>query len=267
LVDRWLAIVDEHLLSHWHRNAAAHGPGGYRHDASSSWVRDRLRLIKAEIDATTHEHILNRDLHLVTSRVEKRAAEAAPVLERQRLYSPTGEFKGWGQVNPTGHHLAGVDVKPLVGVHKVQHFRIVNVRLIKSLAGKQLDTIHDVLEKSESVGARVEDLRDELMSTFGVTKAKAALLARDQTLKLHSAITQERQQQAGIAEYRWSTSRDERVRGRPGGKWPDGLHWQLEGKIFRWDDPPVISKDGRRGHPGEDYQCRCVAVPILPKLE
>ena len=32
-------------------------------------------------------------------------------------------------------------------------------------------------------------------------------------------------------------------------------------QVFRWDDPP----DG--GHPGEAYNCRCVAEPIWPGLE
>ena len=41
-------------------------------------------------------------------------------------------------------------------------------------------------------------------------------------------------------------------------------HKRLNGKIFSWNDPPVIdTRTGRRGHPGDDYQCRCVAIPVF----
>ncbi len=41
-------------------------------------------------------------------------------------------------------------------------------------------------------------------------------------------------------------------------------HKALNGKTFRWDDPPVFdSRTGKRGHPGSDGRCRCYAEPIL----
>lgn len=63
----------------------------------------------------------------------------------------------------------------------------------------------------------------------------------------------------GIKKYRWRHSRDERVRGNPGGKYPKARpsHWAREGKIYSWNDPPP------GGHPGMDYQCRCTAEPVF----
>jgi uncharacterized protein with gpF-like domain len=29
----------------------------------------------------------------------------------------------------------------------------------------------------------------------------------------------------------------------------------------------VVSDDGRTGHPGDDYQCRCTAFPVLEDEE
>jgi hypothetical protein len=43
-------------------------------------------------------------------------------------------------------------------------------------------------------------------------------------------------------------------------------HAELDGERFRWDDPPVTNEDGDENHPGEDYQCRCTAYPVLPEL-
>ena len=115
-----------------------------------------------------------------------------------------------------------------------------------------------ILDDGFKAGTRVEDLRKQIRERFDVTRSKADLLARDQVLKLNAQITQTRQRQAGISEYRWSASNDERVR---------EYHRELDGSIFRWDDPPITNEDGDRNAPGEDYQCRCVAIPILPPLD
>jgi len=115
-------------------------------------------------------------------------------------------------------------------------------------------------------GTRVEEIRDRIQARMNVVRSRAELIARDQTLKLYGQIQEERQTQAGIEEYVWSTSQDERVRGNPGGIYPKshGNHWKLEGRTFRWDDPPVVDEEtGRREHPGGDFQCRCAAIPVL----
>ena len=49
--------------------------------------------------------------------------------------------------------------------------------------------------------------------------------------------------------YVWYTRNDNKVR---------NLHAERHGKIFRWDTPP------QGGHPGEDYNCRCLAIPYKP---
>lgn len=50
--------------------------------------------------------------------------------------------------------------------------------------------------------------------------------------------------------YIWRTEKDDRVRGK---------HAEREGKIFNWHIPP------ERGHPGEEYNCRCWAEPYRPE--
>lgn len=133
----------------------------------------------------------------------------------------------------------------------LDNFRAINVSRIKSLVGQELVEITQLLEASEATGARVEVLRESIQQRFNVTKSKAALLARDQTLSLNAQIARTRQQNLGITQYIWTTSQDERVR-------PE--HAELDGTIQSWAVPPPP------GHPGEDYQCRCVAFPVLPEL-
>ena len=55
-------------------------------------------------------------------------------------------------------------------------------------------------------------------------------------------------------------------------------HRALNGKLCRWDDDTVYSEDGGKtwksraaiggyiGHPGADYQCRCISSPDLSGL-
>ncbi len=108
------------------------------------------------------------------------------------------------------------------------------------------------MESQEVSSMRVEELRSLVMERFDVSKSRADLIARDQVLKLNGQITEERQTRAGVEQYVWTTAGDERVREE---------HAALEGQVIDWNSPPTV------GHPGEDYQCRCVAFPLIPEID
>lgn len=148
--------------------------------------------------------------------------------------------------------LLGIDVaRRDVGLGPiVEKFREDNVRLISSIPGELLTNVQTMLE--ENSGLRVEALAAKLQGSFDISDSRAALIARDQTLKLNGQITKTRQQSVGVTSYIWTTSNDERVREE---------HAALEGTIQQWDNPP------EPGNPGDDYQCRCTAFPILPEAE
>jgi SPP1 gp7 family putative phage head morphogenesis protein len=105
----------------------------------------------------------------------------------------------------------------------------------------------------KNLGGHVEGLQQAIEDEFGFSARRANLIARDQVLKLNGQLTQTRQVNAGIEEYIWTTSGDERVRDE---------HKDKEGQTFSWNDPPPDT-----GHPAEDYQCRCTAFPIIPELQ
>lgn len=132
-------------------------------------------------------------------------------------------------------------------------FREEQVALIRSLSVEKVARVRKVLD--EHRGARVQDVAKRLREETGASRSKAALIARDQVMKLNAAVTWERHTAAGITEYEWSTSGDERVR---------PSHARLDGRRFKYADPPVVDESGRTANPGEDYQCRCVAVPVIP---
>ena len=133
-----------------------------------------------------------------------------------------------------------------------------NISLVDRALRAYADDVRVVFSDPETFGLRVEALRDLLFERGRVSLSRAALIGRDQTLKTHAAIGRARMEAAGVTDYRWSTSRDELVR---------RMHMELEGERFAFDDPPVTNPAGDTNNPGEDYQCRCVPIPVIAELE
>jgi SPP1 gp7 family putative phage head morphogenesis protein len=147
----------------------------------------------------------------------------------------------------------------------VDTFRDKNIALMQKAGADYVDKVREILENPENEGLRVEELADqfraaaEAMGEKGDAFAsRAELIARDQTLKLNAQLTETRMTANGITRYTWSTSGDERVR---------PTHEEQEGKEFSWDDPPAVGSNGERCNPGEDIQCRCVPLPVLPDFD
>lgn len=127
-----------------------------------------------------------------------------------------------------------------------------NVGLIESIPKRYFADIEQLVKESALNGDRPEALSQDLEERYGVSESRARLLARDQIGKLNGDITQVRQTKLGITSYTWSTAGDERVR---------ESHRAHEGNVYAWDDPPADT-----GKPGDDYQCRCVALPNFDEL-
>lgn len=133
-----------------------------------------------------------------------------------------------------------------------------NAQLIRSIASQHINAIAGIVYENVMAGNRPREIEAAIRS-YGVTKSRAKLIARDQTAKVLSSISRARQQDAGFEFFKWDTSHDERVR---------ASHKEAQNRVtkygvgvYRWDDPPVIH--GEKLTPGMDYQCRCVALPVL----
>ena len=120
---------------------------------------------------------------------------------------------------------------------------------------KQIGRLRDMIEKNALSGYNRLELQKLIEVEFGVTKNKARFLARTETGLFVAQVRDERFQDAGITKYKWSSSQDTRVR---------ELHRELNGKVFDYSSPPIIDeRTGQKGNPGETYQCRCTAIPII----
>lgn len=139
-----------------------------------------------------------------------------------------------------------------------QAFVSKNVKLIKDMTGQQLGTMRQIVNSAVGEQLSYSALSEQIQDRLGVVGSRADLIARDQVLKANSQLSQFRAEAVGVRRYTWSSSQDERVR-------PD--HARLNGQVFSYAEPPVVDlKSGRRDNPGQDFQCRCLAIPQTDDL-
>ncbi len=126
---------------------------------------------------------------------------------------------------------------------------------IKNFVQSEIPKLRAEVEANAFAGFRADRLAEIIQQKYGVTKRKAAFLAEQETSLLVSKYREQRYRAMGSRRYVWSTSHDERVR-------PD--HKVLNGTTQSFDLPPVTNrKTGARNNPGEDFRCRCVAMPVI----
>lgn len=145
-----------------------------------------------------------------------------------------------------------------------------NYTLITSNAKNYVSKINTLTEQAIVNGLSPAKLSDEIRkATTGLSDKHCKLLARDQMGKLNGQITQAQMEEIGLDLYVWSTAYDDRVR---------DSHAIMEGLLCRWDDASLCSYDNGKTwvnrpsgaidlHPGQDIQCRCVALAFYPELE
>ncbi len=127
-------------------------------------------------------------------------------------------------------------------------------QLILSLPQNFVDLVEQMVLTGLRQGSHVRDLERSIKDKLAIAKQKAQLIARDQVSKYSGDLTKHHQTYAGIKQYTWQTSRDERAR-------PE--HRVLDGQVFDWDKPPVSEKNCERFHPRQGYRCRCDAIPVV----
>ena len=102
---------------------------------------------------------------------------------------------------------------------------------------------------------------------------RAELIARTETGKLNARINEAQAEDAGMEYYEWGAAMDGRTR---------PTHAAMDGRFCRYGEPDTwySYESGRmvrhprepaaecfHGMPGEDFQCRCTALPYFPELE
>jgi len=132
-----------------------------------------------------------------------------------------------------------------------------SVGLIRSIPQQYHTEVEGLVMRSVKAGRKLDVLTRELQQRYGVTRRRAALIARDQNNKTTAALTRARYEDLGIEKAVWLHS--------TAGKEPRPTHVKNSGKVYAvsegWFDPdPRVRK---RIWPGELINCRCVAKPVV----
>lgn len=122
---------------------------------------------------------------------------------------------------------------------------------------REIVKLRGEVQKSAFAGNRYESMVDAIQKSYGVSQSKAKFLARQETNILMAKYKETRYKDAGVTEYEWVCAK-----GSPNHP-VRPMHKKLDGKVFRFDKPPVVNIKGDRKNPGEDYGCRCFARPIV----
>ena len=130
-----------------------------------------------------------------------------------------------------------------------------NMKLkVHGWAKDQIGKMRTEVEANALAGHRYDGLISVIRDQYGASQRKAEFLARQEASLFVAKFRKERLGDAGVQYYRWSARGKNMTR-------PD--HWLLHGRIFRYDDPPIVDVAyGRMGNPGEDFNCLCADIPL-----
>lgn len=131
---------------------------------------------------------------------------------------------------------------------------------IKGFTKSEIARLRKAVMQSTLAGNRYETMVRSIQKRYGVSERKAHFWARQETNLLVTKMKEIRYEEAGVHWYRWRC-----VIGSPTHP-VRPAHKALDGKLFRFDDPPITTEPGqpvRRNNPGCDWNCRCVAIPLL----
>lgn len=147
---------------------------------------------------------------------------------------------------------------------------------IRNFTEKEILSLRRLIRVNVEKGNRYEAVTKTIEDSYGVTARKAKFLARQETSLLVTKMKEIRYQDAGINEYKWRC-----VSGTP--QHPTRKRHKAlssmsdKGKVFQFTRPPNTAEEGNPdrdayegpggffNNPGQDYNCRCTAIPVIRK--
>lgn len=139
-----------------------------------------------------------------------------------------------------------------------------NATLIETLPLKISEDVIRHINSEAFKGKRSEDISKEIKKFFPHnSSASAKLIARTETSKFSSALTQARSEDLGVYWYVWRTSEDVSVR---------SSHKIMEGVLVNYKHPASPELLDKRHkykkiplpyHAGNIYNCRCYQEPLI----
>jgi SPP1 gp7 family putative phage head morphogenesis protein len=131
------------------------------------------------------------------------------------------------------------------------------VALIKSIASQHLAAVEGIVMRSVQKGRAMGQLARELEEQVGVTKRRAAVIAKTQTNMSTAVLERTNQLELGLTHAKWGHS--------AGGRVPRPEHVAFSGKAYEIAKGAFL--EGVWTWPGMEINCRCVSYPIIPGFD
>jgi len=134
-----------------------------------------------------------------------------------------------------------------------------NVKLIQSMPLDAAKRIHKLVKENQAAGLRSSELAKEISRIGNISENKAEMIARTETSRYSTALTEMRATSIGADWYVWRAVGDFRTR---------SSHKNMNRVLVSWSDPPSPEKlTGEKAygeyHAGETFNCRCYPEVLI----
>lgn len=140
----------------------------------------------------------------------------------------------------------GVDISALIGPADarltLQAVIESNVALVKSVSDQARTRISEAVFRGLRENRPSREVAKELREALGMSRRRALNIASDQSVKIHSALNEERRREAGISAWKWLHSGKVHFR---------DVHKARDGKLYS-DDPKDV---------GDEYEGQTIRKP------
>lgn len=249
-----MRVLDAHRDSRHQRRQWAHSRRAETHYACqlvrlARHIEVLINGVAADQPPTMIEHMLRAYADLIEPwAIASAAAMLADVSRRDAAM--------WAQHSRAMSRALREEIATAPTGELLQRLMAEQVTLIKSLPLRAAQRVHEVALKGIELGSRGEDIIAEIMRTGHVTRSRAQLIARTETSRVASNLTEARAKHVGSTHYIWHSVGDSDVR---------HSHKRHNGKVFAWDKPPKSEPNLEPYNPGCGPNCRCYAEPIIPE--
>ena len=140
---------------------------------------------------------------------------------------------------------------------------------IKDRTPKEIIKMREVVGQMALDGESKITIANYIKQRFKVEQRYAKFLARNESAIAVTEYLKAKYQEEGFTHFKWITNYDGRARTlhKELGKEHNNKYGINGTNIFRFDNPPIIYVDKKRGIvqrglPGETYNCRCTFIPV-----
>jgi SPP1 gp7 family putative phage head morphogenesis protein len=208
-------------------------------------------LVRADVDRAYRTEVsvilakLRRTLSAVIAPPPERIEPIGEGVERHvgRVFSAEAKAQGVSKAVQA----AGADV---FTASEVAAWSRTQAQLILQLGERYLDELEAITNKAAALGTETSEVVKQYQARFDVNQRRADFIARNEIGNLNAQLTEETHKAAGVEEFVWVDSGDDKVR---------DLHEEIAGQTF-----PYPQGHPTEGLPGQPFNCRCVAKPKIP---